>query len=95
MVFAPIAGKEAVVFLQMKKPFIFLSLLSIFLLQGCFSGNSGIAHLVISTAKDKVTYNLEIADTFEERKAGLMFRTSLPEKQGMLFVFDRINPYLL
>ncbi len=32
---------------------------------------------------------VEIADTPEERAEGLMFRSSLPEDQGMLFVFPR------
>lgn len=31
----------------------------------------------------------EIADTDDKRNRGLMFRQSLPENQGMLFVFDR------
>lgn len=30
----------------------------------------------------------EIADTFTERMKGLMFRKTLPENEGMLFVFD-------
>ncbi|HEY5648149.1 MAG TPA: DUF192 domain-containing protein [Nitrospiria bacterium] len=30
----------------------------------------------------------EVADTLEKRRQGLMFRTSLPEEHGMLFVFD-------
>ncbi len=30
----------------------------------------------------------EVADTPEERRTGLMFRDSLPEGRGMLFVFD-------
>ena len=34
------------------------------------------------------TFYLEIADTPEKRKLGLMFRQSLPEDQGMLFKFD-------
>ncbi len=30
----------------------------------------------------------EIADTFTDRAKGLMFRKTLPEKEGMLFVFN-------
>lgn len=37
-----------------------------------------------------VKFAVELADSPEERKQGLMFRESLPEKQGMLFVFDDI-----
>lgn len=32
---------------------------------------------------------LEVADTDEERRKGLMGRTSLPEATGMLFVFEK------
>lgn len=34
------------------------------------------------------TITVEIADSDEKRARGLMFRKSLPENQGMLFVFD-------
>ncbi len=36
---------------------------------------------------------VEIADNEQERATGLMHRTSLPENQGMLFVFDSSYPY--
>jgi len=32
-----------------------------------------------------------VADTPEERNLGLMFRRSLPESRGMLFVFEKTN----
>jgi len=41
-----------------------------------------------ATCKGKVLY-LEVAETPEELKKGLMFRESLPESTGMLFVFPR------
>lgn len=31
--------------------------------------------------------DIEIADTFEKRSLGLMYRTSMKENQGMLFIF--------
>ncbi len=34
-------------------------------------------------------FQVEIADTEEARRVGLMNRDHLPEGQGMLFVFDR------
>jgi uncharacterized membrane protein (UPF0127 family) len=34
-------------------------------------------------------FTVEVADTQETRARGLMFRKSLPENAGMLFVFDR------
>lgn len=67
------------------------SMLLLVLLGGCtlFNGNTSAPKLEISTQKGKVTYVVEIADTYETRKNGLMFRTSLAEKHGMLFVFDQ------
>ncbi len=35
-----------------------------------------------------VQFNVEVAKTMEEWSNGLMYRTSLPENQGMLFVFQ-------
>ena len=35
-----------------------------------------------------VQFNVELAKTMEEWQNGLMYRTSLPENQGMLFVFQ-------
>lgn len=42
--------------------------------------------------KDQV-FNLEIADEHKERRDGLMFRESLAEDAGMLFVFDETKIY--
>lgn len=36
-------------------------------------------------------FQLEIADTPEKRELWLMFRESIPEDQGMLFVFDKAD----
>lgn len=36
---------------------------------------------------------IELADTQEKRVAGLMFRASLPEDSGMLFIFDEEADY--
>jgi hypothetical protein len=38
-------------------------------------------------------FKVEIADTPEKRRAGLMHRVSLPENQGMLFVFEKPGIY--
>ena len=38
-------------------------------------------------------YALELALTDEDRANGLMFRESLPEKTGMLFVFPQPAPH--
>ncbi len=37
--------------------------------------------------------SLEIADSPEERRVGLMFRDPLPENHGMLFIFGREQAY--
>jgi uncharacterized protein len=38
-----------------------------------------------------VTVTAEIADSSEKRARGLMFRTSLGEKEAMVFVFDEVS----
>lgn len=40
-----------------------------------------------------VKIKAEVADTIIKQAKGLMFRKSLPEKEGMLFVFDREDYY--
>ena len=43
--------------------------------------------LVVDTQNGPVTFQVELADTFEERARGLMFRESLADDHGMLFHF--------
>jgi uncharacterized membrane protein (UPF0127 family) len=43
---------------------------------------------VIETAGGPVTVEVEIAETTEDRRRGLMHRETLPERAGMLFVYD-------
>jgi len=45
--------------------------------------------LVIETARGPVVLKVEIASTPEAWQRGLMFRESLPEDQGMLFLFPQ------
>ena len=49
--------------------------------------NNKESNLVDITIGDK-KYKVEIADTPEKQKKGLMGRESLPEDQGMLFIYD-------
>ena len=42
---------------------------------------------------EKTKVFAEIAKSFQERQAGLMFKTSLIEDEGMLFVFDKEDRY--
>jgi len=49
-----------------------------------------------STSRGSVTINgqefsVEIADTEDKQRLGLMFRRELPEKNGMLFIFDSLT----
>jgi uncharacterized membrane protein (UPF0127 family) len=43
--------------------------------------------LVIATSGGDHRFKVEVADTDNERRIGLMYRTSLPENAGMLFDF--------
>jgi len=46
------------------------------------------ASLKIETKNGPVTLDVEVADTNPKREHGLMFRRSLPDKGGMIFLFD-------
>lgn len=43
----------------------------------------------LRSGEDVVTIDIEIADSDSTRQRGLMQRASLPDKSGMLFIFDR------
>ncbi|WP_239334996.1 DUF192 domain-containing protein [Ruegeria sp. Ofav3-42] len=42
----------------------------------------------IRNASAQIRFNIEVAVTPQERSRGLMFRENLPNRSGMLFVFD-------
>lgn len=46
------------------------------------------AALVVETADGAVEFEVEIADTAQNRSRGLMFRAEMPDDRGMLFVFE-------
>jgi uncharacterized protein len=49
-------------------------------------------HAIFTTASgSEVRLNLEVADTPEKQTRGLMDRESMPEDQGMVFVFERVG----
>ncbi len=50
------------------------------------------APLVARTDAGEQRFQVEVADTPEERSRGLMFRERMPENQGMLFVFPESLP---
>jgi uncharacterized membrane protein (UPF0127 family) len=54
------------------------------------SGNAAsTGTLVLKTASGDHNFNVEVATTDEEKALGLMYRRSLPENAGMLFLYDR------
>ncbi len=48
--------------------------------------------VAVQTARGAVHFQVEIADTEEERSRGLMFRASLADDRGMLFDFQPVRP---
>jgi len=57
---------------------------------GSMAANTGT--LVLKTATGDHNFNIEVATTDQERALGLMFRRSLPENAGMLFIYDPPQP---
>jgi hypothetical protein len=50
---------------------------------------AGTGTLVLKTDSGDHSFNIEVATTNQERALGLMFRRSLPENGGMLFLYDQ------
>ena len=48
--------------------------------------------LGLRNEKTQVSFDIELAVSPQERARGLMFRESLPQRAGMLFVFDPPQP---
>jgi hypothetical protein len=53
---------------------------------------AGTGTLVLKTASGDHNFNIEVMITNQERALGLMFRRSLPENGGMLFLYDPPQP---
>jgi uncharacterized membrane protein (UPF0127 family) len=53
---------------------------------------AGSGTLVLRTASGDHSFNIEVMVTNQERALGLMFRRSLPENSGMLFIYDPPQP---
>lgn len=64
---------------------LLLSLVLVITLWGCGSQSNQLQMLSVREEKMQV----EVADSPQEWAKGLMYRKSLPENQGMLFVFPR------
>jgi uncharacterized membrane protein (UPF0127 family) len=69
----------------MRKPA--LAVLAAFMVVAGCGEESGLVRLTVDTGSSSVELDIEIADSEEERRVGLMGRESLPERQGMLFRF--------
>jgi uncharacterized protein len=46
----------------------------------------------IATASDTFAIQVEVAETDQQRRVGMMRRPSLPEEEGMIFLFDEEQP---
>ena len=66
-------------------PLFFIGLLFLVVLSACQRK----AVVTIQAGGVSIPYTVELARTPEEKARGLMFRKSLPEGQGMLFVYDK------
>lgn len=53
---------------------------------------AGLTPLTVEHKGRMHTLQVEVADTPEEHEQGLMFRTSLPKNEGMLFLFEKPRP---
>jgi uncharacterized protein len=49
----------------------------------------GVLHFIAAKGDTLSTIDIEVAGTDAEREQGLMFRTSIAESTGMLFLFER------
>ena len=72
-----------------KKYSVFLILFFLFFLVYASPLNKKCYIILTTVTGGKVPLNVELADTPAERARGLMFRQSLGESEGMLFVFEK------
>lgn len=92
---------------MMKKTFLFLGVFVLVFLCGCslwggdVSSDDAAANVTASTGGTSISFetsvgktviSVEVADTFEERTKGLMYRKSLENNKGMFFVFEVDEP---
>ena len=70
------------------KKLIFVKLLS-----ACTQVSTNVQKItLVGPHNELIEVHVEISDSSEARAQGLMFRTELPEGQGMLFVFEEEKP---
>ena len=68
-------------------PFLFLCL-SLILIYS-LKKDWGLTSITLSGKEKNISYFVEIADTPKKAEIGLMYRRSMPQNQGMLFIFPR------
>jgi len=51
--------------------------------------------VITNSAGMSVQYQIEVARTPSQMQRGLMFRDSMPEKQGMLFIYEPERPAVM
>jgi len=63
----------------------------LFVLQGCGGFEREVVgpKVFLETGTGKYEFDVEVAKTDEQRRTGLMYRDSLLEGHGMLFLFDK------
>lgn len=69
-----------------------LSLFALGVLAQASGFAAGTGTLVLKTDSGDHSFTIEVMTTNQERALGLMFRRSLPENAGMLFLYDRPQP---
>lgn len=81
--------KSAEIFFVPKKTFIVFFSLLLLIFVSCGKSNLPKKNIEILAADGKkAVVKAEIADTFESRQKGFMFRKRIPDGTGMLFVFE-------
>ena len=69
---------------------MFAAVLAVFpFVNGYAAGQGDVRFDTVTLRAGKKTIHAEVASTDVQREQGLMHRKSLPENNGMLFVFDR------
>ncbi|NNC51169.1 MAG: DUF192 domain-containing protein, partial [Flaviramulus sp.] len=82
---------------------IVLTLTVFFAFNSCKEDNKHIKQTEVSFKKESeltvfkkdsiiTTFDIEIADNDYETQTGIMYRSSMQNKQGMLFVFENVLP---
>ncbi|MCK5297201.1 MAG: DUF192 domain-containing protein [Alphaproteobacteria bacterium] len=62
----------------------------LFLVAGCYPAKDSLE--ILKANGEKVKFNIELAETPQEKRTGLMFRTEMAENAGMLFDFGKTAP---